>query len=348
MGPVPLGSKLGWLLSGPVTKHNSSCLTTHAENSVMQIVNCIIDEKKIENFWNLDLLGIQENERSAYKKVLSGTQFVSDRYEVKLSFKKNVSLVSDNYEMSQNRLNKLKKKLSQNRDNLIEYNTVMKDQLKNGIIEKVEGPGNPRKVMYLPHQAVIRKDHSSTKLRVVFDASAKKVGPTLNDAMYKGPCLTPLLFDVLVRFRLNPIGIIADIEKAYLQISVADCHRDFLRFLWFDDVFKDIPEEVIFRFCRVIFGANCSQYLLNSVIRYHAGRYKDIDKNFSEKVAKSFYVDDFNSTVHNVTEGEQLYKKIKLRFLDASFNVRKWKTNSLELQNYIDKMERSISPSSDI
>ena len=176
----------------------------------------------------------------------------------------------------------------------------------------------------------------------------KKVGPSLNDAMYKGPCLTPLLFDVLVRFRLNPIGIIADIEKAYLQISVADCHGDFLRFLWFYDVFKDIPEEVIFRFCRVIFEANCSQCLLNSVIRYHASQYKDIEKNFSEKVTKRFYVDDFNSTVHNFTEDEELYKKIKLRFLDARFNVRKWKTNSLELQNYIDKMERSISPSSDI
>ena len=245
-------------------------------------------------------------------------------------------------------MNKLKKKLSQNRNNLTEYDNVMKDQLKNGIIEKLEGPGNPGKVMYLPHQAVIHKYHNSTKLRVVFDATAKKVGLSLNDAMYKGASLTPLLFNVLVRFRLNPIGIIADIEKAYLQISVADCHRDFLRFSWFDDVFKDIPEEVIFRFCRVIFGANCSQYLLNSVIRYHASQYKDIDQNFSEKVAKSFYVDDFNSTVDNVTEGEELYKKIKLRFLDASFNVRKWKTNSLELQNYIDKMQRSISPSSEI
>ena len=267
------------------------------------------------------MLGNQENERSACEKVLSGTEFVNDRYEVKLRFKENVSLVSANYEMSQNCLNKLKRKLKQNRDNLTEHNNER--SVKNGIIEKVEGPGNPGKVMYLPHQAVICKDHSSTKLRVVFDASAKKVGPSLNDAMYKGPCLTPLLFDVLVRFRLNPIGIIADIEKAYLQISVADCHRDFLRFLWFNDVFKDIPEEVIFKFCRVIFGANCSQYLLNRVIRYHATQYEDIDKNFSEKVAKSFYVDDFNSTVHNVTEGEELYKKIKLRFLNASFNVCK-------------------------
>ena len=55
---------------------------------------------------------------------------------------------------------------------------------------------------------------------------------------------------------------------------------------------------------------------------------KDIDKNFSEKNAKNFYVDDFNSTVHNITEGEELYKKIKLRFLDVSFNVGNWKTNS--------------------
>ena len=63
--------------------------------------------------------------------------------------------------MSQNRLNKLKKKLSQNGDNLTEYDNVMKDQSKNGIIEKVEGPGNPGKDIYLPHQAVIREDHSS-------------------------------------------------------------------------------------------------------------------------------------------------------------------------------------------
>ena len=100
VGPVGLGSRLGWLLSVPVTKHNSFCLTTHTENSVMQIVNCIIDKKKIENFQNLDLLGIQENERSACEKVLSGIEFVSDRYEVKLPLKENVSLVSDNYEMS--------------------------------------------------------------------------------------------------------------------------------------------------------------------------------------------------------------------------------------------------------
>ena len=81
-------------------------------------------------------------------------------------------------------------------------------------------------------------------------------------------------------------------------------------------------------------------FILRSVIHYHVSQYKDIDENFSEKVVKSFLVDDFNSTFQNVMQGEELYKKIKLRFLDVSFNVRKWKTTSLELQNYIDKMEK--------
>ena len=144
---------------------------------------------------------------------------------------------------------------------------------------------------------------------------------------------------MLLRFRFNPIGIIADIEKAYLQISVADCHRDFFRFLWFYDIFKDIPEVTKYRFCRVIFGANCSQYLLNRVIRFHASKYKNTDKEFSKKVAKSFYVDDFNSTAKDISEGIEIYKKIKLRFLDASLNVRKWKTNNPDLQNYFNKVE---------
>ena len=81
---------------------------------------------------------------------------------MELHFKENVSLVSDNYEISQNRLNELRKKLSQNGDSLTEYDNVMKDQLKNVIIEKAEGPGNPGGVKYLPYQAVVREDHSST------------------------------------------------------------------------------------------------------------------------------------------------------------------------------------------
>ena len=128
-------------------------------------------------------------------------------------------------------------------DTLAKYDTVITDQWEHSVIEKVESIGIPGKVKYLPYQAVIRDDNSSTKPRVTFDASSKTISPSLNDTLYKEPYLTPLLFDVLLCFWFNPIGVIADIEKAsYLQISVADCHCDFLRFLWFGDIFKDILE----------------------------------------------------------------------------------------------------------
>ena len=53
--------------------------------------------------------------------------------------------------------------------------------MENLIFYTVEGPGNPGKVMYLPHQTVMREDHSPAKSPVVFDASAKKVGPSSNN-----------------------------------------------------------------------------------------------------------------------------------------------------------------------
>ena len=73
---------------------------------------------------------------------------------------------------------------------------------------------------------------------------------------------------------------------------------------------------------RNFWGKLLTVFIKQSYSLSYKNQYKDIDKNFSEKVAISFYVEDFNSTTHNVTEGEELYKEIKLRFLDASFNVR--------------------------
>ena len=50
----------------------------------------------------------------------------------------------------------------------------------------------------------------------MYDASAKSKGPSLNEYLYKRPCLTRLLFDVLLHFRAHDIALTADIEKAYL------------------------------------------------------------------------------------------------------------------------------------
>ena len=127
--------------------------------------------------------------------------------------------------------------------------------------------------------------------------------------MYKGPCLTPLIFDALLRFRIHNIAITADIEKAYLQISVFPPHTDYLRFLSFDDIDKENPEVIKMRFTRVIFGATCSQYILNSVVHKHTKKFDEIDPIFVKKLHNVLYVDDLTSSVNTVSEGVDFYQK---------------------------------------
>ena len=65
----------------------------------------------------------------------------------------------------------------------------------------------------------------------MFDGSYLKNELSINEFLEPGRCLLPLLYDVLLRFHLGSIGIIADIRQVVLQISVDPSHRDYLRFL---------------------------------------------------------------------------------------------------------------------
>ena len=110
-------------------------------------------------------------------------------------------------------------------DILAQYNSVITDQLKYGIIEQVpESELNsckPDGIHYLPHHEVIRSDKKTTRLRIVYDASSKRANEvSLNDCLYRGPPSTLLIFDILVRFRIFRTVLIGDLEKAFLDVRV--------------------------------------------------------------------------------------------------------------------------------
>ena len=137
-------------------------------------------------------------------------------------------------------------------------------------------------IHYLLHHAVIRRDRETTKLRIVYDGSARppERAHSLNDCLETGPNFTPQLFDMLVKFRWNKIGLTAD--------------RDMLRFLWLKDL-KDLNSEIAhFRFTRLVFGLRPSPAILASTIRHHldAQVSEEFKPEFIEALKNSLYVDD--------------------------------------------------------
>ena len=84
---------------------------------------------------------------------------------------------------------------------MAEYHEIMKQQLKEGILEPVPEIPMGEVVHYIPHPAVIRDEAETTRLRSIYDCSAKENMhlPSLNDCLEIGPSLQPLIFDIMLR-----------------------------------------------------------------------------------------------------------------------------------------------------
>ena len=116
--------------------------------------------------------------------------------------------------------------------------------------------------------AVYKTSSTTTKIRAVFDASAKSsTGVSLNDTLLVGPTTHPPLVDVLLRFRLYPVALTADVSKMYRAIELTDDDKDLHRFVWRsqpDDPLKD------YRMARLTFGVSASSFTANMAVKQNA------------------------------------------------------------------------------
>jgi len=157
------------------------------------------------------------------------------------------------------------------------YDKIIQQQVKNNVIEAVDVTKlitSKTKVYYLPHHPVLTPDKETTKICIVYYASAR-VGcdvSSLNECLLLGPIMLPDLCGLL-RFRLYKILLLADVEKAFLQIGIQERERDVTRFLRLRDIHSVVsdPNLVVYRFCRVPFGltCTCSPFLLGATLKFH-------------------------------------------------------------------------------
>jgi hypothetical protein len=67
--------------------------------------------------------------------------------------------------------------------------------------------GSNAKEFYIPHRYVVGESAQTTKMRILYDASARESpeAPSMNDCLYAGPALQNKLWNVLVQQRAFPV-----------------------------------------------------------------------------------------------------------------------------------------------
>ena len=123
-------------------------------------------------------------------------------------------------------------------------------------------------VYYLPMHTVYKEESTTSKLRVVFDASAKSDSRTsLFDHLLVGPTAHPPLIDVLPRFRQHKVALTTDVSLMYRAIRLPNNQKDLHCFLWREDPEEEIME---YRMTRLTFRVGASSFATNTALRQNA------------------------------------------------------------------------------
>ena len=159
-----------------------------------------------EKLYSLDVLGVEdrgENDQlDVYKEFRENIvrQF-NGRYEVKISWIAGSELSETNEWPSRKQSQNVECKLRQNEQLTNDYTEIVNNQLTDGIIEKIPGKPTGKHVLYLPHKPVVKHDAMTTKIKNGFRCKCETapLASSINECIYGGPALQPLLWDILIR-----------------------------------------------------------------------------------------------------------------------------------------------------
>ena len=161
------------------------------------------------------------------------TRDENGRYVVNLPKKDSLTKLGDSRSQGLKRFYSLEKRLESTPELKKEYVEFMEEYIEMGHMSKINDAYDSEVSYYIPHHPVFKPTSTSTKLRVVFDASARtSSGMSLNDILAVGPTIQSDLNTILLKFRLHPYAFIADTTKMYRQILVDLSDRHLQRVFW--------------------------------------------------------------------------------------------------------------------
>ncbi|XP_053685940.1 uncharacterized protein LOC128735483 [Sabethes cyaneus] len=319
---------LGWIVTGTYDPYQKVSGSVLLSNTAL----CDTLSKQLERFWIIEEMTeaqpfitedheIEQHFSETYRRDESG------RFIVQMPFRDTVVELDDNRHLALKRFYALERKLSRNPEFRKQYNDFLNEYESLGhckeIIEDDKVSELPR--YYLPHHAVFKMTSSSTKVRVVFDASAKSSKYSLNDVMKSGPVVQNDIFSVHLRFRRHLVGFSGDVTKMYRQIDIDESHTRFLRIFWREDHNKPLR---VLELCTVTYGTAAAPFLATRCLVQLAIEEEHRFPFASKMVMKDMYVDDLLSGADTEEEAVLRVWEVKQLLAAGAFPIRKWSSNS--------------------
>ncbi|XP_076658785.1 uncharacterized protein LOC143362467 [Halictus rubicundus] len=331
----------GWVLSGSLCdKHSNSrtppnvtlshCLTAAEPSPLLQNLH-----KALTRFWEVEELTAsfplsEEDQKCEEHFVRTHSRASDGRYVVRLPFKEEPPVeVGESLSRARVLMSKVSRRLDRNAELREQYTDFMSEYIQLGHMYNAPASSAITFPVYLPHHPVIKESSSTTKPRVVFNASSPTSNTTtLNDHLLTGPKLQADISSIVTAWRIHPYVYKADLQKMFRQIRVSMEDQDYQRILWCS---SPQTEPTHYRLATVTYGTACAPLLANRVLLQLA---EDEGAKFPRAqriVRRNFYVDDAFFGAFSASTAKEIRDELIALMQKGGFTLHKWASNCATL-----------------
>lgn len=343
--PTLVNTHLGWIVAGNIPHYCSLHTYSLSHLSLCNLTQDIPNSpsnSELENFltqfWNQEEIPEKHSlnpEDEQIEQLFTSTSkiLLDGSYQVDIPLKSPTEhlKLGNSFDVARKRLHALEKRLHKDPTLFSDYKSFIDEYVSLGHARYVPlalQNSNAENKYFIPHLCVIREESTTTKLRVVFDASSKSsTNTSLNDITLKGFQVQPELYDILCRFRLPRFVLTTDITKMFRQIKTNPEHNFLQNILW-----RDNPQDTLkcIELLTVTYGTNFAPYLSTRVLIDIALKNKDAYPLAAEALLSQCYVDDILCGCDNYTDLRTLQTELKTLLSKHGFHLHKWCSNSLK------------------
>ena len=255
---------------------------------------------------------------------------VTGRFLVKLPRRDNVINLGESRHLAVKRFLGIERRFCKDEALRSSYSKFIKEYLSLGHMQLVRSvPGN--NIAYLPHHAVHKESSSTTKLRVVFDASAKTSnGKSLNDNLMCGPVIQRDLFSIILEFRTFQFALNAYIAKMYRQIRIDEEDANYQLIVWRDSSNEPLQT---YKLLTLTYGTKPASFIATRCLSELSSLNSENYPRASHIIKNNLYMDDVLTGANSIPELIQIRDDLINILNQGQFELRKFRSN-----------ERSVLP----